>query len=122
MCKHLKKRSGAKLKNDITSVFYNLKLISRALYHDDILKSIRTTANHFRDYHLMSSYEALEHAVSKRRIVIRDNLALSAKEPESYDDSDWSLIYGNSQMTLWITKMFLVAREQKEVLSLFCFI
>ena len=30
----------------------------------------------------------MERAVSKRRSVIRDKLALSAKEPESDDDSD----------------------------------
>ena len=36
----------------------------------------------------MSFYGAFECAVSKRRSVICDRLALSAKEPKSDDDSD----------------------------------
>ena len=89
MCKQLKKLSGAKLKKDITSVFYNLTPISRALSRDDILKSIMETADHFGDMYCSgSNYEAQGRAVSKRQNVIRDKLALSAKEPESDEDFD----------------------------------
>ena len=51
MCNSIKKWNGAKLKKDITSVFYNLTLISGALSHDDILELIMVIADHFRDSH-----------------------------------------------------------------------
>ena len=89
MVKQMKKWSGDKFKKAVPSVFYSLSLISRALSRDDILKSIMETADHFRDMYLPGAqYESLERAVSKRRSVIRDKLALSAKEPESDDGSD----------------------------------
>ena len=47
------------------------------------------TADHFQAmYYSDPNYEMLERAVSERQIVIRDKLALSAKEPESDDGSD----------------------------------
>ena len=89
MSEQMKKWSDVKLEKAVPSVFYNLTLISRALSRDDILKSIMETADHFRDMYCPGgNYEALERAVSERQIVIRDKLALSAKEPESDDGSD----------------------------------
>ena len=64
-------------------MFYILTLISRALSRDDILQSIMDTADHFQEIYSMRDYEALERAVSKRQSVIRDKLALSAKDTES---------------------------------------
>ena len=85
----MKKWSVNKFKKAVPSVFYNLTLISRALSRDDILNSIMETADHFGDMYCPgANYEALERAVSERQIVIRDKLALSAKEPGSDDDSD----------------------------------
>ena len=89
MVEKMKKWSDAKLKKVIPSVFYNLTLISRALSRDDILKSIMGTADHFGEmYCADSNYETLGRAVSKRQNANRDKLALSAKEPESDDNSD----------------------------------
>ena len=89
MVKQMKKWSVNKLKNAIPSVFYNLTLISRALSRDDILKSIMGTADHFGEmYCADSNYETLGRAVSQRQNVIRDKLALSAKEPESDEAFD----------------------------------
>jgi hypothetical protein len=89
MVKQMKKWSGDKLKKAVPSMFYNLTLISRALSRDAILESIMDTADYFQDmYCSHSNYEALGRAVSKRRSVIRDKLALSAKDTESDDGSD----------------------------------
>jgi hypothetical protein len=47
------------------------------------------TADHFGDMYCPgANYEALERAVSERQIVIRDKLALSARDPEIDDASD----------------------------------
>ena len=87
MVKQMKKWSVDKLKKAVSPVFYNLTLVSRALSRDDILTSIMETAEHFREMFCPGAdYESLERAVSERRGVIRDKLALSAKEPESDDD------------------------------------
>ena len=54
---------------------------------DDRCESITRTAEHFQDTFYMGCDEALEHAVLKRRFLIRDILAASAKEAEnSMDD------------------------------------
>ena len=81
----MKKWSDAKLKNVIPSVFYNLTLISRAQSWEDNLKTIMVTAGRYREKYSIQDYEALECAVSKRRGVIRDKLAISPNEPESDD-------------------------------------
>ena len=86
MVKKMKKWSGDKIKKAVPSVFYILTLISRDLSRDDILQSIMDTAGHFREIYSMDNYEALERAVSKRRFLIRDKLAASAKETENSTD------------------------------------
>ena len=97
MSKQMTEWNSAKLRKYTPPVFYILTLISRALSRDNILQSIMDTADHFREIYSMHDYEALEHAVSKRRSVIRDKLALSAKDTESGDGSDWEFdINGNS--------------------------
>ena len=83
----MKKWSSAKLRKQTPSVLYNLTLISRALSRDAILKSIMDTADYFQDmYCSHSNYEALGRAVSKRRSLIQDKLAASAKETENSMD------------------------------------
>jgi len=87
MSKQMKKWSVNKLKKAVPLVFYNLTLISRELSRDAILKSIMGTAEHFQDmYCSRSNYETLGRAVSKRRFLIRDKLAASAKETENSMD------------------------------------
>ena len=73
--------------NFILNRLFKLTLLSRAVSRDDRCESITRTAEHFQDTFYMGCDEALEHAVLKRRFLIRDILAASAKEAEnSMDD------------------------------------
>ena len=80
-------KTGKKKLEFILNRLFNLTLLSRALHHNDVCDSIVQTAEHFQDTFHMSFDEALEHAVLKRRFLIRDILAVSAREAEnSMDD------------------------------------
>ena len=72
--------------NFILNRLFKLTLLSRAVSRDDRCESITRTAEHFQDTFYMGCDEALEHAVLKRRFLIRDILAASAKEAENSMD------------------------------------
>ena len=80
-------KTGKQKLNFILNRLFKLTLLSRAVSRDDSCESITRTAEHFQDTFYMGCDEALEHAVLKRRFLIRDILAASAKEAEnSMDD------------------------------------
>ena len=83
------KTGKQKLKYILNRIF-KLTLLSRALFRDEILASIMLTAEHFEVTFHMGFDEALEHAVLKRRFLIRDIFAFSAKEIENSMDGNTS--------------------------------
>ena len=64
----------------------NLVLLSRHLRHDEVICCIMRTGEYFQDTFNMDFDEALEHAVFKRRFLIRNKLVVSAKEVKSSTD------------------------------------
>ena len=60
----------------------------RTLHHDDVCNSIMQTAEHFQDTFHMGFDEALEHVVLRRRFLIHDVLASSAKEADNSMDGN----------------------------------
>ena len=79
-------KTGKQKLNFILNRLFKLTLLSRAVSRDDSCESITRTAEHFQDTFYMGCDEALEHAVLKRRFLIRDILAASAKEAENSMD------------------------------------
>ena len=83
-------KTGKQKMKYILNRIFKLTLLSRALYRDEILASIMLTAGYFEVTFHMGFDEALEHAVLKRRFLIRDILVLSTKE-NSRGNSDTSM-------------------------------
>ena len=81
-------KTGKQKLKFVLNRLFNLTLLSRALHHNDVCDSIMQTAEHFQDTFHMGFDEALEHAVLKRRFLICDILAVSAKEAESSMDGN----------------------------------
>merc|ERR1712212_1385866 len=79
-------KTGKQKLEFILNRIFNLTLLSRGLHHNDVCYSIVQTAEHFQDTFHMSFDEGLEHAVLKRRFLIRDILAVSAREGKKCKD------------------------------------
>ena len=79
-------KTGKQKLEFILNRIFNLTLLSRGLHHNDVCDSIVQTAEHFQDTFHMSFDEGLEHAVLKRRFLIRDILAVSAREGKKSKD------------------------------------
>ena len=79
-------KTGKQKLQFILNRVFKLTLLSRALFRDDILKSIMQTVEYFQNTFHMGFDEALEHAVLKRRFLIRDILAVSDNTAENSMD------------------------------------
>ena len=83
------KRTGKEKTKYVRKTILDFMLLTKALSHNAVLDTIMQNVDTLQANYSMGLDEALEHAVSMHRILIRNKLADSAKETEIDDSKVW---------------------------------